>query len=155
MPTRIPMARCASPGQRRQSHDDEKSCPRSIDNDAGYDLRTCICGCGRIAHSGSARCGRPLGPVTATRLRRHLSGDADCRDQCAPLSWRAEVERLTSLPNRQIDIGKLISRGKRAGASHKWRRLGLSGPTNPGLTNGLPWSHGGSTGHQLSKTRIR
>ena len=104
MQARIPMPRCASPGQRKHSHDDEKSRPCRLDNDAGCDLRTCICGRGRIVHSGLARCERPLGPATATRLQRLLSGDADRRDQCAPLSWRTEVERLTSLPCRQTDI---------------------------------------------------
>jgi hypothetical protein len=93
--TRIPMPRCAPPGQRKQSHDNEKSRPCRIDNDAGCDLRTCICGRGRIIHPGLARCDRPLGPAIATRLQCVLSGDADGRDQCAPLSWRTEIERLT------------------------------------------------------------
>ena len=46
---RIPMPRCASfrkrgvmTQQRKQSHDDKRSRPRRIDNDAGGDLRTCI-----------------------------------------------------------------------------------------------------------------
>jgi hypothetical protein len=80
---RIPMPRCAPPvtgvmtQQRKQSHDDEKSRHRRIDNDAGCDLRTCICARGRIVHPGLARSDRPLGPATATRLQYFLSGDGD------------------------------------------------------------------------------
>jgi hypothetical protein len=100
--------------QRKQSHDDEKSRPCRIDNDAGCDLRTCICRRGRIVHPGLARSDRPLGPATATRLQCFLSGDgdADGRDQCAPLSWRTEIERLTS---SSLPCCKLTSPGKRAG----------------------------------------
>jgi hypothetical protein len=100
--------------QRKQSHGDEKSRPCRIDNDAGCDLRSRICGRGRIVRPGLARSDRPLGPATATRLQCFLSGDgdADGRDQCAPLSWRTEIERLTSssLQRCRTDIP-----GKRAG----------------------------------------
>jgi hypothetical protein len=100
---RIPMSRCVPPGgrgvmtqQRKQSHDKENSRVRRVDNDAGCDLRICICARGRIVRPGMARSGRPLRPASATR-QCFLSevGDADGRAQCAPLSWRAEIERLT------------------------------------------------------------
>jgi hypothetical protein len=63
--------------QRNRSHDDEKSRPRRIDNDAGCDLRTCIRAGRRIAHPGLARSYRPLGPANATCLQCFLSGDGD------------------------------------------------------------------------------
>jgi hypothetical protein len=100
--------------QRKQSHDHEKSRPCRIDNDAGCDLRSRICGRGRIVRPGLARSDRPLGPATATRLQCSLSGDgdADGRDQCAPLSWRTEIERLTSL---SLQCCRTDIPGKRAG----------------------------------------
>jgi hypothetical protein len=84
--------------QRKQSHDDEKSRPRRIDNDAGCDLRTGICARGRIEHAVLARGDRPLRPAASgTRFQcfRSADGDADGQAQCAPLSWRTKIERLT------------------------------------------------------------
>jgi hypothetical protein len=150
MQARIPMPGCASPWQRKQSHDDEKSRFYRIDNDTGCDLRTCICGRGRIVHSGLARCDRPLGPAIATRLQCLLSGDANCRDPRAPLSWRTEVERLTSLPCRQTDIPRQAC----------WRAL-LPAPTRPRQARKprtrrrVSWIHGGPIGRHLSEPGIR
>jgi hypothetical protein len=100
--------------QRKQSHDHEKYRPCRIDNDAGCDLRSRICGRGRIVRPGLARSDRPLGPATATRLQCFLSGDgdADGRNQCAPLSWRTEIERLTS---SSLQCCRTDIPGKRAG----------------------------------------
>jgi hypothetical protein len=91
------MPRCAPLGkrgvmiqQRKQSHDEEKSRPRRIDNDASCSLGTCICARGRILHAELERCDRPLRPASQTRLH-----DAEGRARCAPLSWRTEIERLT------------------------------------------------------------
>jgi hypothetical protein len=97
--------------QRKQSHDDEKSHSRRIDDDAGCDLRTFICACGRIGLPGLARRDGPLGSASATCLQCFLSGDgdADGRGQCAPLSWRAEIERLTR--RGLCHVGKLIFPG--------------------------------------------
>jgi hypothetical protein len=97
--------------QRKQSHDDEKSHSRRIDDDAGCDLRTFICACGRIGLPGLARRDRPFGSASATCLQCFLSGDgdADGRGQCAPLSWRAEIERLTR--RGLCHVGKLTFPG--------------------------------------------
>jgi hypothetical protein len=86
--------------QRKQSHDNEQSRPDRIDSDAGCDLRTFICACGRIGLPGLASRDRPLGSASATCLQCFLSGNgaADSRQQQVPLSWRTEIERLMVLP---------------------------------------------------------
>ena len=86
--------------QRKQSHDNEQSRPDRIDSDAGCDLRTFICACGRIGLPGLASRDRPLGSTSATCLQCFLSGNgaADGRQQQVPLSWRTEIERLMVLP---------------------------------------------------------
>ena len=106
--------------QRKQSHDDEKSRSRRIDNDAGYDFRTFICACGWIRLPGLARNDRPLGPASAPCLQCFLSGDGatDGRGQCAPLSWRTEIERLTS--PWSLHVGKLTSPGKQRSRTLRW-----------------------------------
>jgi hypothetical protein len=99
---RIPMPRCASPCDRdsetarKQSHD-EKSRFCRIVNDAGCDLRTGACGHGRTEGAVLAQSDRPLSPASGTRLQCFRSGDRDAngRAQCAPLSWRTEIELLT------------------------------------------------------------
>ena len=100
--------------QRKQSHDDQKSRSRRIDDDAGCDLRTFICACGRIGLPGLASRDRPLGSTSATCLQCFLSGNgaADSRQQQVPLSWRTEIERLTS-PSLQCCRTDIP--GKRAG----------------------------------------
>jgi hypothetical protein len=57
-PTRHLLEMGAMTERRKQSHDDEKSRPRRINDDASCDLRTCICERGRIAHPGLARSDR-------------------------------------------------------------------------------------------------
>ena len=56
---------------------------------AGSGETTGICARGRIVYAELDRYDRPLRPASETRLH-----DADGRAQCAPLSWRTEIERL-------------------------------------------------------------
>jgi hypothetical protein len=68
-----------------------------IDHDAGYDLRTGACGHGRTESTILAHSDRPLRPSGGTRFQCYRSadgGDTDDGAQCAPLSWRTEIQRL-------------------------------------------------------------
>src|SRR5258708_15676540 len=70
-----------------------------MDYDAGYDLRTGAGGHGRTESAIWARSDRPLRPSGGTRFQCYRSADGDTDDgaQCAPLSWRTEIQRLIRL----------------------------------------------------------
>src|SRR5258706_3008373 len=96
------MPRCVIPGDRdsgttRKNSHDKKSHLDRIDNDAGCDLRTGVCGHGRTERALLARSDWRLRPASGPSLQcfRSGNGGADGGAQRVPLSWRTEIERLT------------------------------------------------------------
>jgi hypothetical protein len=102
----------------------EKSCSNRIDHDAGYDLRTGACGHGRTESAILARSDRPLRPSGGTRFQCYRSADgaADDGAQCAPLSWRTEIQRL--IPYNLERLGTTTLVGLPSSAAKKRPQLG-------------------------------
>src|SRR5258708_11841449 len=110
--------------QLRKLRHDEKSRFSRIDHDAGYDLRTGACGHGRTESAILARSDRPLRPSGGTRLQcyRSANGDTDDGAQCAPLSWRTEIQRL--IPHDLERFGTITLIGLPSSAAKNRPQLG-------------------------------